>query len=348
MPSRLLAAIAVTLIAALISPVRAERNLSRPPGTTRYAPMLKGLQELQQYDHTQGQGRMALRSLGSSVEGRGIWMVTLRDPSTVSASVPKIFYLCRQHGHEPASTEGSLAFIRKLVSADAASPWAECLRHVTIYIVPMANPDGAERFRRHNAKNVDLNRDWLKQTQPETRVLVRAIHDIRPDYITDQHELFPDDDRRDFTETAGPQAGVAPTVAEACEDLGDVVRISMWTCGFPIRSVLINDRHPARLAHRYGSLVEGIPTILFETNRSDGSGRTVAMRAPAHERFMEIVMRDVSGERSELLAEAQAAGVIPSTASQPAPPDQIPAAIAPNEPAAGAGGQANDSDTDSQ
>lgn len=324
MPPRLLFLVAAVLLAAIAVPAHSERNLTRPPGTTRYEAMLERLHSLQDYDHTQGSGRMSLTSLGRSVEGRGIWMVMLRDPSVAPSSSRRLFYLCRQHGHEPASTEGALSFMDKLVHADAASPLAQCLRQVTVYIVPMANPDGAEHFLRHNAHDVDLNRDWLKQSQPETRALAKAIHEIRPDFMTDQHELYPNDHRGDFTETAGPEAGCAPSVAEACEDLGTVVRLSMWTGGFPIRSVWINDRHPARLAHRYGCLVAGIPTILFETNRLEGSGRTVATRAAAQERFMTSVLRDLGGERGDLLAEAQAAGVGVTNSMGPDRPANAP------------------------
>jgi len=347
MPSRWLPVIFVALTVILGSPANAERNLTRPPGTTRYAPMLKWLQDLQEYDHSSGKGRMALSSIGSSVEGRGLWMVTLSDPANVSADVPKVFFLCRQHGHEPASTQGAIRFIQKLVCADTDSPLAQCLQHATIYIVPMANPDGAERFVRHNAHNVDLNRDWLRQTQPETKAIVRAIYSIRPNYITDQHELFPDDIRGDFTETAGPEAGVPSTVAENCGDLGNIVKLSMRTCGFPVRSVLIKDHHPARLAHRYGNIVAGIPTILFETNRN-GRARTVSMRADAHEHFMEIVLRDVSGQRGDLIAEAQAAGVIPASHAPVNAAGQTPIASEPDEPSADSAPQSGDSDSDSQ
>ncbi len=163
------AAVALLVLAAL--PAQAERNLVRPPGTTRYAPMVARLKALLAYDQTQSGHRMALSSLGQSVKGRDIWMVTLHDtdapvpnpaPPELGTEGPiapkKLFYLCRQHGHEPASTEGALAFIEKLVKAQPNSPLAQDLQRVTVYVVPMANPDGAEAFLRHNAHNVDLNR----------------------------------------------------------------------------------------------------------------------------------------------------------------------------------------------
>ena len=76
--------------------------------------------------------------------------------------------------------------------------------------------------------------------------------------------------------------------------------------GLPTASHWITDTHPARLAHRYGCVVAGLPTILFETNRLTGSGRGVAARAEAHTRFMEAILRDETGGRDALVAEAAA------------------------------------------
>lgn len=299
---------ALLLLALSTTPGRAERNLKRPAGTTRYAPMLARLSALLAYDKAEGSRRMQLSSIGTSVKGRSIWMVTLHDtaaPTDVMTDPPKrLFYLCRQHGHEPASTEGALTFLTELVHAAPDSPLAETLKHVTVYVVPMANPDGSEAYLRHNARGKDLNRDWLKRTQPETQAWYRTIMKIRPDMMTDQHELYPNDTRGDFTETAGPGSGASLGLIATCNDTQAVVQAWMGGLGSATTSHVITDRHPARLAHRYGCVVAGVPTILFETNRLTGTGRSLTARGQAHERFMMAVLRDVAGEREQLLAEA--------------------------------------------
>jgi murein tripeptide amidase MpaA len=154
------------LALALITPALAEPNLPRTPGTTRYASMVRELKTLAANHDT----RVTLTSLGKSVRGRDIWMARVHD-GPASDPGKKILYICRQHGHEPAPTEGALAFLQMLAVAPPSSDLGGCLKHATVYVVPMANPDGAESFRRHNANNVDLNRDWLDRTQPETRAL---------------------------------------------------------------------------------------------------------------------------------------------------------------------------------
>ena len=219
-------------------------------------------------------------------------------------SPKRLFYLCRQHGHEPASTEGALAFINSLVKADEDTPLAGYLKQATVMVVPMANPDGSEAFLRHNAHDVDLNRDWLHRTQPETRALSAAIRRLHPDLMTDQHELYPSDPRPDFTEAAQAGSGASAAVVAACDDAQAVIQGAMLAEGCPIACHWITDTHPARLAHRYGAIIAGVPTILFETSRLTGSGRSVAARAAAHEQFMRTVLRDEAGDRDRLLAEA--------------------------------------------
>jgi hypothetical protein len=47
---------------------------------------------------------------------------------------------------------------------------------LTIHVVPMLNPDGAERYQRRNAQGIDINRDALMLQTPEGRAL-KALRD---------------------------------------------------------------------------------------------------------------------------------------------------------------------------
>jgi hypothetical protein len=53
---------------------------------------------------------------------------------------------------------------------------ARLLDALTLTIVPMLNPDGAERFQRRNAQSIDVNRDALLLQTPEGRAL-KALRD---------------------------------------------------------------------------------------------------------------------------------------------------------------------------
>ena len=301
----------IIMFAALLlatASAHAEKNLLRPLGTTRYSAMVRELDSLLRYDKSHAK-RMSLTSAGRSVQGRKLWMVTLG-----TGAPRRVFYLCRQHGHEPASTEGALAFMNELVKAEEDTTPASYLKSVTVYVVPMANPDGSEAFLRHNAHDVDLNRDWIKRTQPETRALYAEVSRLHPDLMTDQHELYPNDTRPDFTEVVAAGSGAAPSVLAAALDAQAAVSELMQTGGFPVVSHTITDTHPARLAHRFNSIKLGVPTVLFETNRLTESGRTVSARAAAQEAFMQAVLRYAALGREAL--PAGQLGPLPPTPSK--------------------------------
>jgi hypothetical protein len=56
---------------------------------------------------------------------------------------------------------------------------ARILENLTLYVIPMLNPDGAERFQRRNAQGIDINRDALLLQSPEAQTLKK---------IRDEHE----------------------------------------------------------------------------------------------------------------------------------------------------------------
>jgi hypothetical protein len=55
------------------------------------------------------------------------------------------------------------------------------LGRLTLHVVPMLNPDGAERFQRRNAQSIDINRDALRLQTPEGQIL-KALRDrVKPE-----------------------------------------------------------------------------------------------------------------------------------------------------------------------
>lgn len=62
------------------------------------------------------------------------------------------------------------------------------LNRVTVVVVPRMNPDGAAAARRTNAQGLDLNRDHLLLTSPETRALHDKMRELPADVVLDAHE----------------------------------------------------------------------------------------------------------------------------------------------------------------
>jgi len=81
-----------------------------------------------------------------------------------------IWLIGQQHGKRPAGGEAMLVLAAALSYGELAS----LLDRLSIVIVPRANPDGAAADRRVLASGVDLNRDHLLLSQPETRPLHRS------------------------------------------------------------------------------------------------------------------------------------------------------------------------------
>ena len=52
----------------------------------------------------------------------------------------------------------------------------------------MVNPDGAKLYTRVNANEVDLNRDSVNLSQPESKVLRNVFEEFKPDYCFNLHD----------------------------------------------------------------------------------------------------------------------------------------------------------------
>ena len=58
----------------------------------------------------------------------------------------------------------------------------------TVHMIPMLNPDGAERFQRRNAQGIDVNRDARRLQTPEGRVLKAVRDEVDPDFGFNLHD----------------------------------------------------------------------------------------------------------------------------------------------------------------
>src|SRR5882757_2159132 len=134
---------------------------------------------------------LRLASLGQSQQGRDLPLLYftqegLDDPAAISRrDRPVIWLIGQQHGNEPAGGEAMLALAAALSSGELES----LLARISVVIVPRANPDGAADDRRVLASGVDLNRDHLLLSQPETRALHQVMRLLPPDVVIDHHEF---------------------------------------------------------------------------------------------------------------------------------------------------------------
>ena len=117
-------------------------------------------------------------SIGSSVQGRAIWMVTITggvSESGVLVRKRRVFMHARTHPAEVQANHIANETIRLLLDSGSAS--RELRRDFIFNIVPMYNPDGVELGRpRENAHGVDLEGNWDKLVlEPEVTALKRQF-----------------------------------------------------------------------------------------------------------------------------------------------------------------------------
>lgn len=135
---------------------------------------------------------VSIEFIGKSQRGYDIPIVYIKN-SNPSEETIKVWLQGGLHGNEPASTEGVLYMIYKLLNDDA---YKHLLDNLEFAIVPMANIDGYIKLNRLAANGLDLNRDQTKLMAPETVALKQAYSDFNPEVALDFHEY--NAYRRDF------------------------------------------------------------------------------------------------------------------------------------------------------
>jgi hypothetical protein len=98
----------------------------------------------------------------------------------------KILIWSQMHGNESTTTKALVDFMLFLDSdSELASKWKS---HFTFLIFPILNPDGAENYTRVNANEVDLNRDFINLSQPESKLLFETFVNFKPDFCFNLHD----------------------------------------------------------------------------------------------------------------------------------------------------------------
>src|SRR3954470_6867087 len=111
-----------------------------------------------------------MEKVGESVEGRALNLL-----QTGTGSFPVLLW-SQMHGDEPTAT-AALFDVFEFLRRHRQDPTVrDILSTMTLYVLPMLNPDGAERFQRRNAQSIDINRDALRLQTPEGRTL-KAVRD---------------------------------------------------------------------------------------------------------------------------------------------------------------------------
>ena len=157
--------------------------------------------------------RVKVEVIGQSAGGRNLFLVTLSDPQAMGRlgqyqairntmlkdpekaqemidkfgdfKVP-VFINGSIHGGEYPGTDAAIRLIETLAYEDTPEVQA-ILDNVILLVNVVQNPDGRVAGTRSNANGFDINRDFITQSQPETRATVKIMTEWNPMVTLDLH-----------------------------------------------------------------------------------------------------------------------------------------------------------------
>ncbi|MCC7136911.1 MAG: peptidase M14 [Planctomycetes bacterium] len=207
-PALLATALLATALVAPAAPARAGEPAARP---------LAGLTFDRYYDNAALEQALRaiaaayptfarLESMGTSREGRPLWVLTLADPAgdRPPADRPAMYIDGNTHGNEVQGAEVTLFTAKYLLERRETDPWvAALLARVVFHLAPCVNPDCRERFLhvpndehspRRVLRPVDDDRDGaVDEDGPDDldgdgEILVMRVADENGDLVDDERD----------------------------------------------------------------------------------------------------------------------------------------------------------------
>lgn len=157
--------------------------------------------------------RVSAEVIGETARGRDVYLVTVTSPESAGearrqeqlrlriqdqaaqaagdASIVKdykapVFFNGNIHGNEFEGADANLRVIEDLATSE--DPAVEAMLDRTrLYFVVTMNPDGRVANTRANGNGFDMNRDFITGSQPEVRVVRRALIDTQALVMLDLH-----------------------------------------------------------------------------------------------------------------------------------------------------------------
>ncbi|MFD1706542.1 M14 family zinc carboxypeptidase [Siminovitchia sediminis] len=167
----------------------------------QYGEMVEILEELE----AAGDGKLDVFTLremgieeGRSESGKDLYVAKIGNGDK------KVWVQGRIHGNEPYGTNATLRIIENLIQ-EKDSSYKEIMDELTVYFIPMYNPDGADRNQRGTilydeetgqpklvngrTVTVDLNRDWVEGgfSAIESVGYYKFWTEIKPEFMLDIH-----------------------------------------------------------------------------------------------------------------------------------------------------------------
>ncbi len=121
-----------------------------------------------------------IREIGRSYLDKPIYMMTIGTGQT------KVIAWSQMHGNESNATHAMLDLLVTLQESPELS--VDIFNKITLDFIFMLNPDGSEQWTRRNALDIDMNRDFIKLSSKEFRILKEIAENGNYDYALNLHE----------------------------------------------------------------------------------------------------------------------------------------------------------------
>ncbi len=171
-------------------------------------------------------------SIGTSDGGLDINVFALNAPRKSLLPRPVLLINNAIHPGEPEGVDASMMLMRDIL--EHQDSWAALLRTYTVYVVAQynvdgvvnrsccsrANQNGPESYGfRGNARNLDLNRDFIKADSRNAQSFIRFFTSIKPDVFVDNHTSNGADYQYTLTYFATHPAKLDPALRQWLEKL---------------------------------------------------------------------------------------------------------------------------------
>ncbi|HUP62633.1 MAG TPA: M14 family metallopeptidase [Thermoanaerobaculia bacterium] len=275
--------------------------------------------------------QLKMVSLGKSHEGRDIWLVIASKERAFTPDAlrktgkPTLFAQGAIHAGEMDGKDAGVMLLRDMTVRGTKR---ELLDRANFLFVPIFNVDGHERFSRFNrinqrgpeeigwrtnARNLNLNRDYMKADTLEMKAMIRALREWQPDLYADLHVTDGADYQYDITFGWNGQAGYSPAIAKwfdtvfranierGLREMGHIPGELVFTED-PLDIGIGDGQSDPRLSTGYGD-ARHLPSILLENHSLKPYDQRVLGTYVFLEHMIRTMANDAAGLRAATAAD---------------------------------------------
>ena len=273
--------------------------------------------------------QLKMISIGKSPEGRDLWLVIASKERAFTPDALRrsgkatLFAQAAIHAGEMDGKDAGLMLLRDMTVRGTKR---ELLDGANFLFVPIFNVDGHERFSRYNrinqrgpeeigyrtnARNLNLNRDYMKADTPEMQSMIRALREWQPDLYVDLHVTDGVDYQYDITYgwnvvgyspaiTAWLESAFRSAVDDGLQRAGHIPG-PLILLGDPLSGVAYGQSDP-RFSNGYGD-ARHLPVVLVENHSLKPYDQRVLGTYVFLEQALRVLAADVAKLRSAVASD---------------------------------------------